>query len=199
MLARKVIGSNPISGAKFSRPASSFKEAQDEGKQRTCCSSCERIRPLTDPLHKLDLTSITPQEIAHLLAHNMPPADEDHLYQYAIIPASLEMPPGKLSAQTGHAFGDSFSVAVAMDPVRAARYRDLAHGGSKVTLKAKNQHQLVKAFAQARELGIPCALVVDRHHILPPHFDGSPILTALGIGPCTKEEARAVTKKFQCL
>lgn len=129
----------------------------------------------------------------------MPVADEDHLYQYAIIPASLEMPPGKLSAQTGHAFGDSYCAAEQIDPVRASRYRDHAHGGSKVTLKAKNQQQLIKAFSRARELGIPCALVIDRHHILPPHFDGSPILTALGLGPCTKAEAREITKKFQCL
>lgn len=133
------------------------------------------------------------------LADDMPVADADHLYQYAIIPSSLEMPPGKLSAQAGHAYGDSLHVAERMDPERVSRYRNAAYGGSKVTLKAKNQHQLINAFHKARQLGIPCALVIDRHHILPPHFDGSPIVTALGIGPCTKAECREVTKKFQCL
>lgn len=129
----------------------------------------------------------------------MPVADVDHLYMYAIIPSSLEMPPGKLSAQTGHAYGDSYEIARQIDPERAARYRNHAHGGSKVSLKAKNQSQLIKAYSHARALGLPCALVIDRHHILPPHFDGSPILTALGIGPCTKAEVREITKKFQCL
>lgn len=133
------------------------------------------------------------------LADDMPVADEDHLYQYAVIPMSLEMPAGKLSAQTGHAYGDSLKIAERMDPERAERYRIAAHGGSKVTLKAKNQQQLINAFAKIRQLGIPCALVVDKHHILLPHFDGSPIITALGIGPCTKAECREVTKKFQCL
>lgn len=129
----------------------------------------------------------------------MPVADVDHLYMYAIIPSSLEMPPGKLSAQTGHAYGDSYEVARQIDPERAARYRNHAHGGSKVSLKAKNQRQLIKAYSHARALGLPCALVIDRHHVLPPHFDGSPILTALGIGPCTKADVREITKKFQCL
>lgn len=129
----------------------------------------------------------------------MPVADDDHLYQYAIIPSNLEMPPGKLAAQAGHAFGDSYAVAREIDPQRAELYRDHAHGGSKVVLKAKNQNHLVRAYHLARSLGIPCALVVDRHHVLPPHFDGSPVLTALGLGPCTKDQARAVTKKFQCL
>jgi PTH2 family peptidyl-tRNA hydrolase len=137
--------------------------------------------------------------LALLLAHDMPVADADHLYLYAIIPTSLEMPVGKLSAQMGHAYGDSFEVARYTDPERASRYRNHAHGGSKVSLKAKNQNQLIKAYAQAKALGLPCALVIDKHHILPPHFDGTPILTALGIGPCTWDEARAITKKFQCL
>jgi peptidyl-tRNA hydrolase len=143
--------------------------------------------------------SISPKDLAELLAHEMPVADADHLYLYAIVPISLEMPPGKLSAQTGHAYGDAFEKAKLIDPERAARYRNVAHGGSKVTLKAKNQGQIIKAFATARALGLPCALVVDRHHILPPHFDGSPVITALGLGPCTKAEAREITKKFQCL
>lgn len=161
--------------------------------------NCERIRPLPDPLQNIDLESITPYDLAQLLAGDMPVAEVDHLYAYAITPSSLEMPPGKLSAQTGHAYGDTIRNAELIDPERAARYRNVAHGGSKVSLKAKNQQQLIKAFAKARSLGLPCALVVDRHHVLPPHFDGSPIITALGIGPCTKEEAREITKKFQCL
>lgn len=108
------------------------------------------------------------------------------------------MPAGKLSAQAGHAFGDSFAQAQQLFPNLAADYRNPLKGGSKVVLKAKNTRQLLKAFVQARAQGLPCALVVDQHHILPPHFDGSPVITALGIGPCTKEQARAITKTFQC-
>ncbi len=129
----------------------------------------------------------------------MPIGDEEHLYQYAIIRGDLDMPAGKLSAQAGHAYTDSLFEAQINDPERALAYRDRTRGGSKVTVKAKNVTQLLKAYASARELGLPCALIVDQHHILPPHFDGNPIITAVGIGPCTKEECREITKKFRCI
>lgn len=32
---------------------------------------------------------------------------------------------------------------------------------------------------------------------MPPFFDGSPIVTALGIGPATREQIKKITKKFQ--
>lgn len=109
------------------------------------------------------------------------------------------MPAGKLAAQAGHAFGDSFADAQRTQPDIAELYRKPERGGSKVVMRAKNQHHLIKGYIQARALGIPCALIVDQHHILLPHFNGQPVITALGIGPCTKEQARAVTKKFQCV
>jgi peptidyl-tRNA hydrolase, PTH2 family len=109
------------------------------------------------------------------------------------------MPTGKLSAQAGHAYTDSLSNALTQDPDRYHNYRNDSLGGSKVTLKAKNENQLINAYNKCLEAGIPCSIVVDREHILPPDFDGSPIITALGIGPCTKSESKLITKKFQCL
>ncbi|MEG0868995.1 MAG: aminoacyl-tRNA hydrolase, partial [Hafnia sp.] len=93
----------------------------------------------------------------------MPVADGDHIYQYAIIRGDLDMPVGKLGAQAGHAYGDSFRNAEQIAPEMAASYRDKTRGGSKVLLEAKNQTQLIKAFAKARQLGLPCALIVDQH------------------------------------
>lgn len=129
----------------------------------------------------------------------MPVAKENHLYQYAIIRRDLDMPPGKLSAQAGHAYTDSLADAEIIDPERVIAYRNAGEGGSKVTLKARNVNQLLKAYKAALEAGIPCALIVDQHHVLPPHFDGKPIITALGIGPCTQDECRHFTKKFNCV
>jgi PTH2 family peptidyl-tRNA hydrolase len=129
----------------------------------------------------------------------MPVAKEDHLYQYAIIRRDLDMPPGKLSAQAGHAYTDSLDDAEAIDPERVSAYRNAGKGGSKVTLKARNVNQILKAYKAALEAGLPCALIVDQHHVLPPHFDGKPIITALGIGPCTRDECRHITKKFNCV
>ena len=172
-----------------------------------CRSLCGRIGPLPTPpealnrakLQHIDLASISPEELAQHLA--MPISDEEHLYVYAIVDDSLEMhlSPGKLSAQTGHAYSDSIEAARLIDPERTAAYRDPARGGSKVSLKAKNAKQLIKAYAQALELGLPCALIVDQHHVLLPHFTGKPVITALGIGPCTKSECREITKKFRCI
>lgn len=118
---------------------------------------------------------------------------------YAIVRKDLEMPPGKMVAQAGHAYTDALYASYDKDPSRFTNYRVDGKGGSKVTLKAKNENQLIKAYNDCLDAGIPCAIVVDREHILPPHFDGSPIITALGIGPCTKEEIGHITKKFNCL
>lgn len=109
------------------------------------------------------------------------------------------MPPGKLAAQAGHAYTDSLCNALATDTLRFDNYRNDEKGGSKVTLKAKNESQLITAYNKIRSLGIPCAIIVDREHILPPHFDGSPVITAIGIGPCTQDEVRHITKKFNCV
>ena len=128
------------------------------------------------------------------------PSDKStHLYIYAIVRNDLEMPPGKLAAQAGHAYTDTLYNSHDQDPERYNNYRVDGMGGSKVTLKAKNESKLIKAYNDCLAPSIPCSIVVDREHVLPPHFDGSPIITALGIGPCTKEEARSVTKKFNCV
>lgn len=109
------------------------------------------------------------------------------------------MPAGKLSAQSGHAYTDSLMAALKTNPVNVEKYRNLQSGGSKVTLKAKNENQIIQAYIQAHSEGIPCALIIDQGHIFPPFFDGSPIITALGIGPCKKEDIKHITKKFQCI
>ena len=129
----------------------------------------------------------------------MPVDPEKHLYLYAIVRKDLEMPPGKLAAQSGHAYTDSLCHAQEIDPQSAQDYRNEELGGSKVTLFAKNCGQLLRAYNEARQAGLPCSIIVDRHHILPPHFDGNPIITALGIGPCTKSQAKSITKRYQCV
>lgn len=133
----------------------------------------------------------------------LPTADtntDDKLYLYALIRADLQMPPGKLSAQSGHAFTDALWACFDEDPDTALSYRrDEAIGGSKVTIKAKNLAQLERAMRECEDAGIPHALVTDRDHVLLPHFTGAPIVTALGIGPCTKAQCRHITKRFQSL
>lgn len=109
------------------------------------------------------------------------------------------MPAGKMSAQAGHAYGDVLDLATEVAPERKAKYRNRATGGSKVTLEAKNLNHLLRAYHEALAAGIPAVVIVDQNHILPPSFNGDPVITAIGIGPCTQAESRPITKRFQCL
>jgi len=155
----------------------------------------KRIGPKNDSAS----SELTAEKIIEAFKRPVPEEKSNHLYMYAVVRRDLEMPPGKLSAQAGHAYTDALMVALEQSPDVVNNYRDLDKGGSKVTLKSKNTNQLLTAYKKLIALNIPCALIVDQHHILPPHFDGSPVITALGIGPCTKEQCREVTKKFNCV
>ena len=102
------------------------------------------------------------------------------------------MPPGKLAAQAGHAFVEAY---LASPPEEASEYRRESVG-TKVVLRGRLRQLLMAADRCERE-GIPFALIEDSGHVLPPHFDGSPVVTALGVG--LSPDAVRITKKFQLL
>ena len=108
------------------------------------------------------------------------------------------MTPGKAASQAGHAFKLLTKNVLENNSHLAEQY--FADGvGTNVVLKSKNLMQMERALYQAKEAGLPCVLIEDEHHIMPPHFDGSPIVTALGIGPVTREQVHHITKKFNLL
>jgi PTH2 family peptidyl-tRNA hydrolase len=153
----------------------------------------------------LDIIDLTEEDILAQALANSRPDDKPYYYQYAILRTDIVMETGKLLPQAGHAYTDALRSAEHHKPEVAQAYRvwcnehnDAYNGGAKVAMKAKNSNQLVKAYNLARKAGIPCAIVVDRGHIYPPHFNGQLIITGLGIGPCTQEEAREITKRFTC-
>lgn len=115
---------------------------------------------------------------------------------YAIVREDLQMSPGKMAAQTGHAFLDTYDQCRKEYPDRAIEYQSGRHG-TKVVLSAKNEFHLLSIYENVKSSGIPCVLIIDENHIMPPHFDGSPIITALGIGPCTRKEIHHITKRIQ--
>ena len=121
--------------------------------------------------------------------------DHRPLVTYAIYRADLEMPAGKLAAQCGHAYADALDQAEAKTPGIKQRYRGTGHG-TKLCMYAKNLGQLLRAYREAQEAGLPCALIIDRGHVLLPHFTGEPIITALGIGPIHPDEAAHITKRY---
>lgn len=109
------------------------------------------------------------------------------------------MPAGKLCSQAGHAFTGAFHEALKTSPDLIAAY--LADGGigTKICLVAPDLDALLAAHHKADQGGVPHALITDERHVLPPHFTGAPVITALGIGPARRAEVSAITRKFKLL
>jgi peptidyl-tRNA hydrolase len=121
---------------------------------------------------------------------------DDHrpLNMYAIYRADLEMPAGKLAAQCGHAYQNAHEEAGRMRPDITSQYKGTGNG-TKLCMYVKNIGQLIRAYREAQKAGLPCSLIIDRGHVLPPHFDGQPIITALGIGPVYRDEVEHITRR----
>ena len=100
---------------------------------------------------------------------------------YAILRTDIVMSPGKAAAQAGHAFVDTLLTGLSAGDIPAQAYAKL-RPGTKITLGAPlRDFDLIELCAQAA--GVPVCRIIDSGHVEPPHFDGSPIPTALGVGP----------------
>jgi len=121
--------------------------------------------------------------------------DHEPLVIYAIYRADLEMTAPKMGAQVGHAYTDAHDEAKIQRPDITSKYRGTGHG-TKVLMYAKNEGQLIRAYEDARKAGLPCVLVIDRGDVKLPHFTGDPVITAVGIGPVYKKEAKDITKRY---
>jgi len=102
------------------------------------------------------------------------------------------MPPGKLAAQAGHAFIGALEATPTER--RLSYHKDPP--GTKIVLAAPTVDHLLWASGELSCLDLGQFLVEDSGHILPPHFDGNPIITALGFGPATRDEVRRITRRF---
>ena len=116
------------------------------------------------------------------------------MVQYAILRTDLNMSPGKAAAQAGHAFLDSFNSA---PPEKQKAY--CADGGTKIVLTVAGVNQLCDIYYKLRMAKIPCAMIVESEHVMPPSFDGSPVVTAVGIGPIERSKARQFTKGLRLM
>jgi PTH2 family peptidyl-tRNA hydrolase len=106
------------------------------------------------------------------------------------------MPPGKAAAQAGHAFLEAYLSACECAPREAAAYR-ADPPGTKVVLSARSLDDLLDLARQAEDEGLPCALITDHGHVLPPHFDGGEVITALGLGPATRDQIDHLTRRYK--
>lgn len=94
------------------------------------------------------------------------------------------MAPGKAIAQAGHAFTDVLLEGIGQDNPLTKDYATL-RPGTKVTLGGP-AWRLDDIEHEARMRGFPVVRIVDSGHVHPPDFDGSPVFTALGLGPLPK-------------
>lgn len=108
------------------------------------------------------------------------------------------MTPGKMASQLCHASKNCLLLAERTDPDLARQYQGPKFLGTQITLSAKDEAALRKAHHLAKEAGLITSLIEDEDHVIPGTlFDGSPIITALGIGPCTREQAKRITRQFK--
>jgi PTH2 family peptidyl-tRNA hydrolase len=107
--------------------------------------------------------------------------------------SDLKLSKGKVAAQAGHA-------AVSAAEEARKRHREwwqewLWEGQRKIAVKVKSEKELRELEEQAKESGLPCALIVDRGLTeIPPDT-----VTCLGIGPAPSEKVDKLTARLPLL
>jgi peptidyl-tRNA hydrolase len=109
------------------------------------------------------------------------------------------MSPGKLAAQCCHAARLSLLHYLRLHSDRQLEFIERNSVGSVVVLDVPDLTDLNHLSIMARRHRLPWALFVDSGHILLPHFDGSPIPTALAIGPAEKQQIKPLVRRYRCL
>lgn len=118
---------------------------------------------------------------------------EFHYKQVIAFRSDLKISKGKIAAQSGHA---------AVSAVEEARkhFKEwwkawLREGQCKIAVKVESAKELLELEKQAKELAIPCALIVDRGLTeVPPGT-----ITCLGIGPAPVEKIDKITSMLPLL
>ena len=113
--------------------------------------------------------------------------------QVIVFRSDLRLSRGKTAAQAGHA-----AVSAAEE---ARKHRKewfdgwLREGQCKIAVKVPNEKALTELCEQAKKMGLPCALIVDRGLTeIPPDT-----VTCLGIGPAPAERVDKITGKLPLL
>jgi len=113
--------------------------------------------------------------------------------QVIVVRSDLEMSRGKIAAQAGHA---AVSSAEEAREYHAKWWRAwLDEGQCKIAVKVGSEKELLKLEEEAKELGLPSALISDRGLTeLPPDT-----VTCLGIGPAPSDKVDQITGKLALL
>lgn len=133
--------------------------------------------------------------------------------QVILIRKDLAMPAGKLAAQVAHASmacilqmgewqdlgGDDRHERFFIDldrevPNQAAVLDWMTRSFPKITLEVKNETQLKRYYDEAVAAGLPASWIVDAGRTV---FDGVPTPTCVGIGPASRDQIDAITKRLR--
>lgn len=113
--------------------------------------------------------------------------------QAIVLRADLGMSVGKLISQACHACLEAVEEAKRMRHEAWRRWRD--EGAKKVVLQVESLEELLELVEEARELGLPYAVIEDRGLTeVPPGT-----VTALGVGPEKSELVDRVTGGLKLL
>ncbi|HDZ53507.1 hypothetical protein LCGC14_0044620 [marine sediment metagenome] len=118
----------------------------------------------------------------------------DDLRLYSILRTDITMSQGKANAQCGHAY-----VAAAIGALGTPEGDAYARliPGTKICLDGGSLQKMQLLIEQLSLQGIPCFPIIDRDHVELPDFDGSPILTAIGLGPFTRADTPRALRKLK--
>jgi PTH2 family peptidyl-tRNA hydrolase len=107
--------------------------------------------------------------------------------------SDLRLSKGKAAVQAGHA---AVSAAEETRKRKKKWWEDwMAEGQRKIAVKVKSEKELLALEEHAKDLGLPCALIVDRGLTeIPPNT-----VTCLGIGPAPAEKVDRLTGNLPLL
>lgn len=113
--------------------------------------------------------------------------------QVIVFRSDLKLSKGKAAAQAGHA---AVSAAEEARKHRREWWKAwLNEGQCKVVAKVKSEAELLALERQAKEMALPCALIVDRGLTeIPPGT-----VTCLGIGPAPNDKVDKITGNLSLL
>jgi PTH2 family peptidyl-tRNA hydrolase len=113
--------------------------------------------------------------------------------QVIVFHSDLKLSKGKIAAQAAHA---AVSAAEEARKHRRKWWEDwIDEGQRKIAVKVRTEKELLEVERQARELELPCALIVDRGLTeVPPNT-----ITCLGIGPAPSGKVDKITGRLPLL
>lgn len=188
--------------------------ASADGRVRNhTCAACSK--PFQAPI---DERCHTCRDCVKLVQSGEKPKFND-AKQVILIRKDLQMPAGKIGAQVAHASlacilkmgcwkedmrthkvpghaleliaTDTFSVEL---DVGSPVHDWMTKSFPKITLEVKNETQLKRYYDEAVAAGLPASWIVDAGRTI---FDGVPTPTCVGIGPASREQIDAITKRLR--